>query len=555
MPVRKIDEENCIGCGTCVESCPMDVFRLDTSDKQLEVSPCSQDCPLGLNQREYHYLVKMNQIDDAAMAMMERHPMPSITGRICPHPCESSCSRSQVDTAININGIEQYLGDYMLDNLSASGNGNGDKVAVIGSGPAGLSAAYNLTIKGYQVTVFEKDEKPGGLLQYSIPEFRLPDQIIDQQIDFYKKMGIEIKTGIFVGKDVTKAELQAQGYKAFIAATGAAKPMTLNVPGSDAQGITTAIQFLRDARTGDSTNVPARVAIIGGGSVSLDAARTAVRLGAKEVHVICLERVQPGHKDNMLALAEEIQETIEEGIIFHKMRSVSEIKVSANNVAGVSLVECSSVRNADFSFNPQFGSEVIEEVELDGIILAIGQTADAELVPNEFATTERGYIQANSKTLQVDAEMFAAGDGVTGPTTVVRALASGKRAALVVERFLNGEDLEAGLDVKAQVSKDVPKGNNLYIETRQERPIAGVAERVNSFKEVMQPLNTAQAMLEAERCLTCGSRAQIAFVDDCQVCRLCAHFCPADCIEITDGAYVSSLHNFDVVTLGTALNK
>jgi NADPH-dependent glutamate synthase beta subunit-like oxidoreductase/NAD-dependent dihydropyrimidine dehydrogenase PreA subunit len=533
----------------------MDVFRLDVSDKQQEVSPCSQECPLGLNQREYHYLMKMDMFDEAAQALQQRHPMPALTGRVCPHPCESACTRSQLDDAININGLEQYLGDYLLNNVAAEGNGQGDKIAVIGSGPAGLSSAYFLARAGYQVTVFEKDQKPGGLLQYSIPAFRLSDSIIEQQIAFYEKMGIEFKTGITVGTDVTKAELEGQGYKAFIAATGAAKPMRLNVPGSDAAGITTAIEFLKDARTGASSEVAARVAIIGGGSVALDASRTALRLGAKEVHVVCLERIEPGHKDNMLALAEEIEEAKEEGVIFHTQRSTKEFKVADGKIAGLSLVECTGVREEDGRFSPNFGNDVVEELELDGIILAIGQGADKEIVPVDFATNERGYIQADGKTLQVGAELFAAGDGVTGPTTVVRALASGKRAAVVVERYLKGEDLVAGLDIAPEITKDVPEGNNLYIEDRQQRSNADAAVRVQSFDETLQALSRTQVQRETERCLTCGSRSKVAFVDDCQVCRLCAHYCPSDCIEITDGAYMTSLHNFDVVTLGTAMNK
>lgn len=554
MPVRKIYTEDCIGCGTCVESCPMDVFRLDTSESQPEVSPCSNDCPLGLNQREYHYLIKMNQISDAANALQQRHPMPSITGRVCPHPCETACSRAQVDSAININGIEQYLGDIVLSNAAMATKPTGEKIAVIGSGPAGLSAAYTLTQRGYQVTVFEKDPKPGGLLQYSIPAFRLSDDVIDQQITYYKQMGIEFKTGIVVGQDVTKAELEKQGYKAFITATGAAKPMLLNVAGADSTGITTAISFLKHVRTGQAPTLSGAVAVIGGGSVALDAARTAIRLGAAEVHVVCLERIEPGHKDNMLALAQEIEEAKEEGVIFHTQRSVNAFKHNNGALSGISLFACESVRNPDLSFKPKIGSQIVEELDVTHAIMAIGQSADADLVPKDIATNQRGYINADMTTLQVENNVFGAGDGVTGPTTVVVALASGKRAAIMVDRFLKGETLSQP-EAQREVAKPVPKNNNLYIEARQERDSVDATTRIANFEETIKAFTRAQAQREAQRCLTCGSRSKIAYVDDCQVCRLCAHYCPADCIEISEGAYMTSMHNFDVVTLGKDLNQ
>jgi NADPH-dependent glutamate synthase beta subunit-like oxidoreductase len=532
----------------------MDVFRLDTSESQPEISPCSHDCPLGLNQREYHYLIKKNQINDAAKALQKRHPMPSITGRVCPHPCETACSRAQVDSAININGIEQYLGDIVLNTALAANRPEGDKVAVIGSGPAGLSAAYTLTQRGYQVTVFEKDAKPGGLLQYSIPAFRLSDEVINQQITYYEQMGIEFRTGITVGQDVTKAELEQQGFKAFITATGAAKPMLLNVAGADANGITTAISFLKSVRTGQATALSGSVAVIGGGSVALDAARTAVRLGAKEVHVVCLERIQPGHKDNMLALAQEIEEAKEEGVIFHTQRSVSAFNHANGTLSSISLLACESVRNADLSFQPIIGTQIVETLPVSHAIMAIGQTADADLVPQDVATNQRGYIKADTTTLQVSDNIFGAGDGVTGPTTVVVALASGKRAAVMVDRFLKGETLAQPESVH-EIAKPVPKNNNLYLEARQERGSTDATARIANFEETMKSFTRAQAQREAERCLTCGSRSKIAYVDDCQVCRLCAHYCPADCIEISEGAYMTSVHNFDVVTLGKDLNQ
>ncbi len=288
MPVSKIDLDRCIGCGACVESCPMDVFRLDTVvEYRQEESPCSAVCPLGLRQREYHDLLKMGMVDGAAAIMAECNPMPAITGRLCPHPCESECSRRAVDEAVNINALEQYLGDRLLRAAAGAAPapfqalpGNGGRVAVIGSGPAGLSAAYFLAREGFAVTVFEKDAKPGGLLRSAVPAFRLPEDVLDAQIARYQALGVEFRTGVQVGRDMTLEGLWAGGYRALIAATGAARPLELSAAGSRAAGVVSAMDFLTAAKKGDLSCEGAKVAVIGGGSVALDAARTAVRLGA-----------------------------------------------------------------------------------------------------------------------------------------------------------------------------------------------------------------------------------------------------------------------------------
>lgn len=532
MPIKYINPETCIGCGTCVETCPVDVFRLDTTPGE-QVSPCQVACPLGVEQRVYIDLLNKGMLDEAAVALGDCHPMPAITGRLCPHPCETACSRNKIDEAVNINSLEQYTGDYLLDRpITPSERIYRAKVAVIGSGPAGLSAAYFLTRSGYEVTVFEQKEKPGGQLRTGVPNFRLSTSVIDQQIALYEKMGIAFKSGVTFGKDITIAELEQEGYKAFIAATGATKPLSLNVPGADAKGITSAIAFLEEVKTEKVTELAGKVTIIGGGSVALDAARSALRLGAELVSIICLEKLEKGTKDSMLALADEIQDAINEGVKFYPSTSVTSFTVEDNQVKEVNCVECLSVRDKKGRFDPEFGDALKDVIETDKVILAIGQTSQPENVPSEFAMTERGYISANEVTTEVSSGLFAIGDAVSGPSTIVQAAASGKRAAIAVNNFLRGDDMLIGLEENTDhfISKENPE---IITSARTNRNRIPASESINNFQETVQSFSLYDANLESERCLTCGSQAKIVFQEDCQICHLCRLYCPTDSITIT----------------------
>ncbi|MHB8867349.1 MAG: FAD-dependent oxidoreductase [Thermoleophilia bacterium] len=563
MAVSVVDLDKCIGCGTCVVSCPMDVFRLDTVVVyRPERSPCNLACPLGVNQREYHDLLRTDRADEAAEMLGLCHPMPAVTGRLCPHPCETDCSRASVDEAVNINGLEQYLGDRLLSldasmlQRAAGGDGVGERaagvgtVAVIGSGPAGLAAAYFLALAGHEVTVFEKGDAPGGLLTTVIPAFRLPQGILDRQIDFYRAIGIVFRTGVQVGVDVTLDDLRGEGYQAFVAATGAAKSLGLAVPGVDAEGIVSAMDFLKGVKSGEVKELAGKVAVVGGGSVALDAARTAVRLGADEVSVVCLERLEPGLKDSMLALNEEIEDGRAEGIAIHPSRGVDSFVVEDGRVAAVRCVECLAVRDDDGRFNPVYADCVLPQViEAETVIIAIGQTAEPELVPAGFAVDERGFIAVDGTATEAAAGLCAAGDAVSGPATVVEALAQGKRAALLVGRYLAGGDPTAGVDEEPTRAAEPPT-DTIPTAARMERRVVPPAERVGGFEETVLPLDGPQAQMEADRCLTCGSRSRITYLDDCQACHLCQKYCPTEAIEVTEGILLGSLHGWDIVTLG-----
>lgn len=537
----------------------MDVFRLDTAAAdRAERSPCSVACPLGIDQRTYHHLIRTDRLEDALDEIRMSHPMPAITGRICPHPCETECTRQQIDTAVNINSLEQYLGDRLLAAGPApSPEASGGKVAVIGSGPAGLAAAYFVALAGHRPTVFEKDDDLGGLLRSAVPAFRLPHEVVDAQLEYYRGLGVEFRSGVRVGEDFSLEDLRTEGFEVFIAATGASAALGLVVPGAEAEGVVGAMQFLTAAKAGELREVHGNVVVVGGGSVALDAARTAVRLGADHVDVICLEVLESGLKDSMLALNEEIEDALAEGCAIRPSKGVGSFTLEDGRVTGVSCVECLSVRDEDGRFSPEYGDcSMPLEIPAGMVVLAIGQAADARLVPADFAVDARGLILADERTREVAPGLFAAGDAVSGPATVVEALAAGKRAALTAGRYLAGEDLAADLGEQQERTADLPEVDRsaravdrMTMAGRVDREVVPPERRLTGFDQTVLPLGDREAVTEADRCLTCGSVSTIAYLDDCQVCRLCQHYCPTKAIAVSEGTLLGSLHGWGVTLL------
>ena len=537
----------------------MDVFRLDTAAAdRAERSPCSVACPLGIDQRTYHHLIRTDRLEDALDEIRLSHPMPAITGRICPHPCETECTRQQIDTAVNINSLEQYLGDRLLAAGPApSPEASGGKVAVIGSGPAGLAAAYFVALAGHRPTVFEKDDDLGGLLRSAVPAFRLPHEVVDAQLEYYRGLGVEFRSGVRVGEDFSLEDLRTEGFEVFIAATGASAALGLVVPGAEAEGVVGAMQFLTAAKAGELREVHGNVVVVGGGSVALDAARTVVRLGADHVDVICLEVLESGLKDSMLALNEEIEDAVAEGCAIRPSKGVGSFTLEDGRVTGVSCVECLSVRDVDGRFSPEYGDcSMPLEIPAGMVVLAIGQAADARLVPADFAVDARGLILADERTREVAPGLFAAGDAVSGPATVVEALAAGKRAALTAGRYLAGEDLAADLGEQQERTADLPEVDRsaravdrMTVAGRVDREVVPPERRLTGFDQTVLPLGDREAVTEADRCLTCGSVSTIAYLDDCQVCRLCQHYCPTKAIAVSEGTLLGSLHGWGVTLL------
>ena len=301
--LKTVDQTKCVGCGTCQKVCALDLFRLDLD--QLQISPCTAACPIHNDMRRIHYLLQMGEIEKASALLSTSNPLASITGRICPHPCESECARNEVDSAVNISAIEQYLGDYVLDSTAVPvPRQHVGAVAIIGSGPAGLSCAYFLAAKGFSVTVYEARTEAGGMLRYGIPVYRLPNKVLNRSISRLEDMGVIIKCNYPVDR---LDKLQDEGFSAVFIAAGAGKSRKLNIPGLDGNDIYYGLEFLHAVRTGVIRSMPTTVLIVGGGNVAIDAAQSARRLGAEKVTVLTLEEENclPAHRHNVnSALAE-----------------------------------------------------------------------------------------------------------------------------------------------------------------------------------------------------------------------------------------------------------
>ena len=523
--INTIDPAACTGCGTCTKTCPLDVFRLDT--RQKEISPCMAACPAGVGIRHNNYLIQQGRVDEAVENFKRANPFPAITGRVCFHPCESRCARAKVDAAVNINGLEQYLGDvsngwedspFVLRHL--------EKVAVVGSGPAGLSCAYYLASRGYRVTVFEAMPEAGGMLRYGIPAYRLPDEVVLAQVKRLEKMGVQFfyNTRIGAHADISMAELKKRGFKAVLLAPGTTASRKIDIEGVHLPGVHWGLEFLRSIRAGEARPLKGCVVVIGGGDVAVDAAISARHLGAEEVHMVCLEDAQ-----HMPAYPHNQADAREEGIQIHCGFGPSRI-LGVEDVTGMEFIRCRSVTDAEGHFAPSFDESDTLKLEADAIIFAIGQMTELE----GFTSTvpvERGRFKADPVTFATPVwGVFAAGDAVTGPASVVQAIAGGREAAESIDRMLIGADMAARRGVKAsEVSEDRLPGKNIPQLPRNER-----RRQISDmpFGERKEGLELEAVFSESLRCMTCGSKSVVTYTDDCMTCFNCELHCPSDAIYV-----------------------
>lgn len=529
MAINQIDIGKCVGCGVCVNSCAMDVIRLNNflTDKE-ELTPCRSACPAGVNMRGYIYLLTQGKLEEAVTLIREALPLPAVTGHVCFHPCEEECARKEVDEAVNINALERYVADYWLqENAKPALQLYVRKVAIIGSGPTGLAAAYDLVKMGYPVTVFEAQAKPGGMLRVGIPEYRLPGDILDAQIDYIKGMGVDLKTAVTFGKDLTLSDLKKKEYQAILFAIGAQLSRKLEIEGSQLSDFLWGLDFLRDVKLKREVKVKERVVVIGGGNVAIDAALTVLRLGAKEVQIFCLESWE-----EMPAHEETIKTAMDEGVNINVSWGPKRIISNGGRVTGIELIGCLSVYDRAGKFQPSFDERSTRLIEAETVIFAIGESTDFSVLPKGIKT-DTSHVIVDPVTLETSLPgIFAAGVTVSGPGSVVEAIASGKKAAISIDRYLRGKGLKSGRDAEVKTVKK-PPWEGVEKRPRQETALLPVRQRKKNFEEIKVGFSKEVAEREAQRCMACGSKATIKYLEDCMTCYTCEWDCPEKAIYVS----------------------
>ena len=562
--LAKVDKNKCVACGQCVENCQTNALKLGQkcstvdpkisdayhSDKEIPwdsksynvnyrtnrtdvmpsgTAPCKAACPAHIPVQGYLKLAGEGRYTEALELIKKENPFPAVCGRICNKPCEAACSRASIDDAVAIDDVKKFIAEKDLDAktrfvpklLNQIGRKYEEKIAVIGAGPAGLSCAYYLAVKGYPVTVYEKEKELGGMLTLGIPSFRLEKDVIKAEIKVLKDLGVKFKTGVEVGKDITLDKLRKDGFKAIYLAVGASKGAKVGCPGDDLDGVFTGIDFLREVNLGNKPAIGKAVAVIGGGNVAIDVARAAVRLGAKTTIVYRRDR------DAMPAADDEIEEAIEEGVKFKFLAAPAEI--TGEGKAAELKVEIMELKDGK-----PVGTGEFETMKVSAVISAIGQKIDLEGIEG-INTGAKGTVLVDEYGRTNVEDVFAGGDLVTGPKFAIDAIAAGKEASISIHRYVHpGQTQDLGRDHRDYKPLDVATLgiNAVGFDNAPRQKVAGAPakEAKKSFKDLRGTLTEEQIKKEAARCLGCG--CVVVDEDMCIGCGICTTKCKFDAIHL-----------------------
>lgn len=575
--VAKVKTENCVACGRCVEYCPAGAVKLGQKlcTKEGPVSypkhelpdavkwgpekwdenyrdnnrincydtgtaPCKTACPAHIAVQGYLKMAAQGRYRDALALIKKENPFPAVCGHVCNRRCEDACTRGTIDQAVAIDEVKKFIAAqdlnaetrYIPPVVTPSNRGGfSQKIAIIGGGPAGLSCAYYLAEKGYQPTVFEKNEQPGGMLVYGIPSYKLEKKVVAAEVDVLREMGVTIHCGVEVGKDVTLEELRRAGYQAFYIAIGCQGGRMAGVPGEDAEGVMTAVDFLRAVGGNEAYKVEGRAVVIGGGNVAIDVARSSMRCGAKEVSMYCLEP-----REKMPASREEIAEAEDENVSIQCGWGPKEILTENGKVAGVVLKKCISLFDESGRFSPSYDEAVTVTVPCEQVFLSIGQTIQwGDLLAGSKVQLGRGNgAVADNVTYQTaEPDVFVGGDVYTGPKFAIDAIAAGKEGAISIHRYVQpNSSLVIGRNRRQFIELDK---EDIVLEAydNSSRQMPGMDESIDykhSFRDAHQLFTEEQVKTETARCLGCG--ASVVDENKCIGCGVCTTKCEFDAIHL-----------------------
>ena len=576
--IAKVEKQNCVACGKCVEACPAGAVKLGQKlcDKagceitypriplpgdqpwgehmwshnyrdtnrincyDTGTAPCKTACPAHIGIQGYLQLAKEGRYEDALALIKKDNPLPAVCGHVCNRRCEDACTRGTIDEAVAIDEVKRFIAERDLNaetrfipkkTIPSLKGGFKEKIAIIGAGPAGLSCAYFLALTGYKPTIFEKNAEPGGMLRYGIPSYKLEKDLLAAEIDVIRQLGVEIRCGVEVGKDVTIEDLREQDYKGFYAAIGCQRGRKPGISGENAEGAYTAVDFLRKAGGSESFPLEGDVVVVGGGNVAIDAARVSSRCTDAKISMFCLET-----REKMPASNEEIEEALEEGIELNCGWGPKEILEEDGHVRGVVFKKCTRVFDAHGRFSPEYDENDTVTVPCRHVIFSVGQAIDwGHMLDNlHVKLRPNGGALANKLTYQTsEPDIFVGGDVYTGPKFAIDAIAAGREGAVSLHRYVHENcTLTIGRNRRDFIELDK---ENIKVETydsssRQIPPKADVKEQAKTFRDLSQGLSEEQVKKETSRCLSCG--ASVVDPNKCIGCGICTTKCMFDAIHL-----------------------